>query len=494
LSLVSITFLQLALSGGASAQEAGGIDAHGFHLSPQSTDTRSGLVLYRPTTMAAGDYALGSSFEFAKAPLVAQTASGERLVIVDNVLALNLSGAVALHERVRLDVAAPVFLLADGTNGGGAALGDARVASTVVLLAPGNGTPGLGVVPWLDVPSGPEQRFLGKTGMGGGVAAAATLELGDLTVNGNLGAQLNPNLDRGNLNGSDALVIGLGGGYLLSPDLGLLAEVRGSAPFQASASAGTQAPWEGIVASRWADDSGAHVVGGLGTALSPGVGAAAFRVFIGGGFGTPVYNSPAVVADTDADGLADNVDLCPDAPETLNGLDDADGCPDSLPKLAVEATFAGQVMSGATVLLSGQGGEQEVTTPGGVTSRPESVWKGKASLGDCLAGEGLVQMGDVDAMLSIPMEQLGGATLRLVVMDMNGKPLTSAQIELSNEGPGCGVDTAVLIGADGSATIEVGVGKHTVTIAAPGYAPSTEDVHLEAGKVHEVFSLLNAIE
>jgi outer membrane protein OmpA-like peptidoglycan-associated protein len=32
--------------------------------------------------------------------------------------------------------------------------------------------------------------------------------------------------------------------------------------------------------------------------------------------------------DTDADGIADSIDTCPEEPETINGIDDADGCPD----------------------------------------------------------------------------------------------------------------------------------------------------------------------
>lgn len=36
--------------------------------------------------------------------------------------------------------------------------------------------------------------------------------------------------------------------------------------------------------------------------------------------------------DTDGDGIPDRLDRCPEDRETVNGLDDADGCPDSLPE------------------------------------------------------------------------------------------------------------------------------------------------------------------
>jgi hypothetical protein len=40
----------------------------------------------------------------------------------------------------------------------------------------------------------------------------------------------------------------------------------------------------------------------------------------------------AAPADTDGDGITDDVDKCPDQPETKNGFQDDDGCPDEAPK------------------------------------------------------------------------------------------------------------------------------------------------------------------
>jgi hypothetical protein len=44
---------------------------------------------------------------------------------------------------------------------------------------------------------------------------------------------------------------------------------------------------------------------------------------------TPI--APRARADRDGDGVPDDVDKCPDEPETLNGYQDEDGCPDHLP-------------------------------------------------------------------------------------------------------------------------------------------------------------------
>lgn len=48
--------------------------------------------------------------------------------------------------------------------------------------------------------------------------------------------------------------------------------------------------------------------------------------------------------DRDGDGIADIVDRCPDQPETVNGIDDADGCPDSVPDTVLIAIASAQAM------------------------------------------------------------------------------------------------------------------------------------------------------
>jgi hypothetical protein len=53
----------------------------------------------------------------------------------------------------------------------------------------------------------------------------------------------------------------------------------------------------------------------------------------GDGVKPPVATPPVapVPADGDGDGVDDAQDKCPAAPETKNGVDDADGCPDEAP-------------------------------------------------------------------------------------------------------------------------------------------------------------------
>ena len=40
-----------------------------------------------------------------------------------------------------------------------------------------------------------------------------------------------------------------------------------------------------------------------------------------------------IIVDLDEDGIFDDVDVCPDQAETINGFEDSDGCPDTMPSL-----------------------------------------------------------------------------------------------------------------------------------------------------------------
>jgi outer membrane protein OmpA-like peptidoglycan-associated protein len=70
---------------------------------------------------------------------------------------------------------------------------------------------------------------------------------------------------------------------------------------------------------------GAFLQGGAGTGLFPDYGTPAYRVFVGAGY---YQRTPY---DRDEDGIPNRDDLCVDDPETINGFEDSDGCPDVRP-------------------------------------------------------------------------------------------------------------------------------------------------------------------
>src|SRR5262249_49155496 len=52
----------------------------------------------------------------------------------------------------------------------------------------------------------------------------------------------------------------------------------------------------------------------------------------------PKENNGCPDKDTDGDGIPDRLDKCPNEPETKNGYQDADGCPDDIPKPVLKFT------------------------------------------------------------------------------------------------------------------------------------------------------------
>jgi hypothetical protein len=76
--------------------------------------------------------------------------------------------------------------------------------------------------------------------------------------------------------------------------------------------------------------------------------------------------------DSDGDGIVDSKDQCPTQPETYNGYQDADGCPDTAPVLTIPGSIAGTWSGPASLTTSNvayaNGGGQTVTVtvaPGG---------------------------------------------------------------------------------------------------------------------------------
>lgn len=66
---------------------------------------------------------------------------------------------------------------------------------------------------------------------------------------------------------------------------------------------------------------------------------AALALIACGGDSPTAPNTPAPNPDRDGDGIPNAVDVCPDQPETFNGVFDSDGCPDT-PRQFYEAVRA----------------------------------------------------------------------------------------------------------------------------------------------------------
>ena len=451
---------------------ADGFDAHNLHLAAMDGDARDPLLLQRPGALHQWNAFAGGVIEFADRPLVRHWSDGTESVVLDDVLALNLSAGVAVHDRVRLDLAAPVYAASSGLDGAanGASFGDLRLAATGILVAPGDGGGlGLGLVPWLTLPTGDTEAFLGESGVAGGADFAATLEAGRLTATGNLGARFDPAVQLDNITGSDSLTAGVGLGLLLGDRTGLTGEVRGAAPFAAASEPGTATRWEGVLSARTRTEGGLFLVGGGALGISRGAGVPGWRVFLGGGWGR--VEEP--VRDRDLDGILDKEDACPDDPETANGWKDDDGCPDDLAHVKVVVSKGGDYVSGADVDLMLPDGEKAIMSvpdPEPITLMPGSPVSGVATYGSCMGGSAVLESApEGDSTLEIPLTREREGTVRYAVHDAKGRPLPGATVTYMGRDPDCFPAEPFALGEDGTGSHAVGAGEFTVLVAAPGY-------------------------
>ncbi|MCO4747560.1 MAG: OmpA family protein [Proteobacteria bacterium] len=354
-----LTLLALFAPLAASAQD--GFNAHGFELAPGDLDVADPLSVWRPEAQVKGSWSANGLFEYAKSPLVLATATGEDTytteTLLDNVVALNMGGQYAVHERVGIALSLPMFLTSSGSDGGqGAALGDARLYVPVTLIAAaddtsGEGNFGLSVIPFADLPTGAEGKFLGNGGFGGGLLGAVGYGYGPIQVSLNLGFQANPSMEFENLQGGAQLLSGAALSFLPSDTLGIRLESTLRPTLSSNQYKLTESPGEVIASVRGKMDNGFRWTGGAATAYTRGASAATFRLFAGAGYTWGKDGQQ----DTDLDGLADRDDSCPDEPEVINDFEDGDGCPDALGdhKLIVRNPD-GELLTGAEVFLDGE--------------------------------------------------------------------------------------------------------------------------------------------
>ena len=468
----------------ARAADPGGFDAHGFNLATLTSDPRAPLVVERPARFEMGDLSIGGVFEYASLPLAQYTRTdgvlSDRTPVLDDIFALNMSAAIAVWDRARVGVAVPIYFTSTGSGSvpQGAGLGDIRLTGMVEIIRPDDGDAGglgLGVIPYIDLPSGDEASVLGQGGATGGGKLAASWEGTAWTLGGDAGVQFEPAIDLENLQGSDKLQLGGHLGYLLDPSLGVNLEAHVEVPFQANDAAGTDLPGEALLSVRRRTDGGGHVLVGGAVALSRGASAANYRVFLGGGFGSV----PRVV-DTDLDGLIDTKDKCPTDPETVNTYRDEDGCPDERPMLALRITRDGAGVAGALVSLSdGTAPVQALSglDPWMVGTQPGTAWTARASLGACLAGEAAVTATEGRTDLIVSLQPVRNAQATVEVVDPAGNPVPGAVVSWSAAEAACAPAGAPLIGVK----TPTGTGKHTATASAIGFRPGSASVELQAG-------------
>lgn len=486
-----------ALSMGSPSWAQDGFDAHGFKLAAFEVDPRDPLTMERPDGFEQGDWYAGSLLEYARAPLIRRDSlTGERQAILDHILAMNLSGGIAAHEYVRFGVSWPLYLTStggdltsSGTSGQGIGVGDMRLNAMGTYQIPAtDGEWGIGFAPHLDLPLGKATEFLGQGRLAGGLTGSGTRELGSATVGANLGLQFNPTVDVLNATNADGFLFGLHGGWLLDEYTGINVEFKTLFAMASNDFQGSGSPGEAIVSFRHQPAEGPQWVGGIAAAMTPGVGAAAFRLMAGGNWGATVEGA----TDSDSDGLVDSKDQCPDEAETVNNYLEADGCPDELPGLSVTVVYQGDVVSDASLLLMTGDVLEDVEFKGVPVARqgqPGVEWAFEATRGPCLEGRASVVTSDGRTPVEVVLEPNFDQMLQIQVMDADGAPVEGAQVSHSVSDPGCASTEVITTNESGKSSRYVGPSSHTVSASAEGYEDQQVVVSVTADQ-DEAFAYL----
>ena len=209
-------------------------------------------------------------------PLVRELQDGGDVVldpILGSLLGAELSGYGPVADRVDLAVSAPVWVTANGETSG-PAIGDVHAWVPVRLVS---AFPlELAAVPFLRLPTGAQDRYLGDP-LGGGLLVSAGTGVGPVFAHADLG------VDGGASSGAEDWAGGLRGRYALDAGVqiqkvALHGEIRGRAPLGQSI---PSVPSEGLLSLRAKAQERVGITVGAGRAITRGVGAASLRMFFG---------------------------------------------------------------------------------------------------------------------------------------------------------------------------------------------------------------------
>ena len=198
--------------------------------------------------------------------------------------------------------------------------GDIVVRPKVQALNPDVRTIGLAFALPISFPSGNAGALYGDAGVTVTPTAIGELRVGPLDVGVNLGVLARKTSSLGGLDVGAQFMYKVALRVRPMPALGFQLELWGLSGDNVAAS---PANWLGGI--NVATPKGFVFRAGVGTGIGSGYGSPKVRVVFGIGACTPSGEK----TDADRDGVADEVDECPDKPEDIDGFADSDGCPES---------------------------------------------------------------------------------------------------------------------------------------------------------------------
>jgi len=257
--------------------------------------------------------------------------------LVGHRVGASLVGGVSLFEWVKLGLEVPLVLYQgrgqppdprDASVGDLSAvgIGDINFRPKIRLLRSDQQAVDLAIIPTIGIPTGfPRGAYMGEQSVTVAPELALSRAFGGARLAGNLGYRWRPETSFANLTVGQELFYRLGFAFRMHEAAALPLELGASlngatavnAPFQDV----NRNPLElmgGVSYDVWGP---LQLFGGAGFGLSAGYGTPDLRAFAGLRFAPRTR-------DRDGDGISDDLDLCPDEPEDLDGFRDKDGCPD----------------------------------------------------------------------------------------------------------------------------------------------------------------------
>ena len=339
-SAIIAVLMLLPVSAGAQPEEPRGwyMDIQRYH---PTFDTLGGFQVESSRVLDLWQPAFGLHFNYANRPLAQyDTEEGQRQFVgamVGDLFAMDLQAAMGFRYA---DVAIIIPVTLAMVNKAGdvygypdfdtfSGVGDIRFAAKGNFLDPTQHPVGLGLILPLSLPSGNAHLYNGSWGPTFAPQfLVETIQLdGKLHASINVGPSLAHTVIYESVEGREIIRNGpefrfsANVGYRVADPVDINAEII-TAFGIGGESMGTRNPVEWRVGARIYPKEWLSLDVGLGSAMSPGIGAPAFRFL----FGASV--TPSLMKDTDNDKIGDRDDLCPEDAEDRDGHEDTDGCPD----------------------------------------------------------------------------------------------------------------------------------------------------------------------
>ncbi len=325
-------------------------DAERFYPAPHSGDV---LSVYGASPAPHMQLQLGAMLHVSDDSLVLRDGSGDMVGrLVDSRTVLDLTMSLGLGERLDLGIGLPFVINQrsdvpstidlSGVRSGG--VGDVRLSGKLLLVTHRQLSVSLALP--ISLPTGDADSFIG------GEYAVAPTAVGEyrlankVRLLANLGVNLRRPRDFAELEAGTELRYGAAAQVpvtLSGEPFNVVATVFGAVDLKRRSA--ESAPLEVLAALDYTGVDGLVFTVGGGPGLSRGYGTPDFRLFAGLRY-RPRIDGPTECAtgaedydgfedgdgcadpDNDGDGVPDTADVCPNEPETRNGVRDDDGCPE----------------------------------------------------------------------------------------------------------------------------------------------------------------------